>query len=470
MRILLMLPPLFFNKSSKTKGIPGFLPPLGIGYLASVLIEKGHEILLLDSQVNEIPLNNILKKINDFQPDFIGISFMTPWLDATKKFIKILKENFEIPIIVGGAHPTCYPKETINNIPEIDFLFTDECEKTFLDFLENYPNLDLIPNIKTEKINNSYIIYSKDIVDINSLPFPNRSMFDMKLYSPEPFESRYLPATTIIASRGCSYSKCTFCWRNNKSSFYKKFRIRKVESVINEIDMLIKKYNMKHIIFYDDNLLDNKKWVMDFCNLIKQKNLKFKWTVRGRLINKSNELLSACSENGLWLIEYGYESGNQRLLNLIQKGTQLEDFKNITELTKKNNIEIFGTFMLGLPTETPEETLKTINMAKYLNIDIVAFIPFHPFKGTPIYDLSLKHGKFINKLYKKKITGNRFIPNISYLTETYDSEKQLQKMIKYAYRSYYFRPQYIFNSIKKIKNLDILKSYFNSFKLFLNLT
>ncbi|MCX5692614.1 MAG: radical SAM protein [Candidatus Omnitrophica bacterium] len=475
MKILLVTPPQpGIKKAGNSKILRGLLPPLGMGYVAAVLEKEGHSVKIIDSPVLAYEIKDIIESASIFKPEILGISTLSPLAEEAYKLSKAFKRCFPLTkIVLGGAHPTCFPEEAINAAPEIDIIVIGEGEYIMLDVVRALSNgkeeLSGVKGIYYRDKNNQIVKNQKrdEVIDLKDLPFPSRHLYSILRYAPEPFENRMLPSTNLIASRGCTYARCTFCYRSGRMK--REYRVQPVQKTIEEIRSLVKKYRIKELIFYDDDLLSNKKWVMDFCDALLKEPYRLQWSFRGRCDTASYEVLKAAKEAGCWSVSYGFESGNQDLLDNIKKGITLEQSRKVSEWAHKLDLELVGTFMLGLPGETPEKGEKTIDFAIELDCTYAAFIPTHPFVGTELYEYAVKKGKFVDMPYSGRMLATRFMPKISYVPDGYRGVKAIEELCKKAYRKFYLRPCYILKHLRKIKNINDVRRYYEGIKFMFGL-
>lgn len=477
MKILFVIPPIAnknFKKEQKFKIKRGLLPPLGVGYIAAVLLQNGHEVNIIDSQVLGYSLNEVMHEVSTYQPDVLGISFLTPQKDNAYELIVRLKANFkDLPIIVGGAHPTCFPSETMEECKGIDILVTGEGEYVMSDILNCLQGGMPLGGIKGihYRNNNGHVIKTcnnEQSIDLETLPFPARHLYPIASYLPEPFENKRSASTNIIVSRGCAYAQCTFCYRSG--ILKRKYRIQSVEKTLDEIKYIVKNFGIKEFIFYDDDLGSNKGWLIKFCNLLRKEKLPIIWSFRARSNTIDDEILKQAREAGCFSVSFGFESGNQDLLDNIKKGITLEQSKHAADLANGMGLEVVGTFMLGLPGETPQKAEQTIKFAIDLDCTYAAFIPTHPFKGTALYEQCLKEGKIVLPAYSKDMCQTRYIPDITYVPAGYKSKEEVEDMIKKAYRKFYLRLGYFLKHFRKIRNFEDIKRYWSGFKFLLGLS
>jgi len=433
----------------------GYNPPLGLLYLAAYLERySNHQVEILDCQVEELDYKQIENKIKEKNPDAIGLTTMTFTLIDVLNIAKIAKKiNSEIKIILGGPHVDIYPKETINQ-PHIDYLVLGEGEmplKNLLDNINSTDNLHLIKSI-VFKDNDKIINTGKAELnqDLDSLPFPARHLTPYKKYS--SVLSKVNPVTTMFTSRGCPYN-CLFCDRPNLGKI---FRARSAKNVVNEMEEC-KKMGIKEILIYDDTFTVNRQRVIDICLEIQKRNLHINWDVRARVDTVDKELLKMMKVSGCQRIHYGVEAGTQKILNILRKGITLKQAEKAFELSRKIGFETLAYFMIGSPTETKKDILKTIKFAKKLKPDFVHITITTPFPATDLYRMGLEQKIWPNDHWQKFAKNPRadFIPPV---WEKILSKEELISLNRKAYRAFYFRPKYILEKLSQLTSLKELKT------------
>lgn len=439
MKILLINPP----------GKVSFIsPPLGLLYIAASLKEDGHEISLIDYNLEKIDNQKLSDFIKEKRIEAVGISIVTPKVYNAIELAAAIKKHFpEIIIIAGGPHATLMPKQLLNDCPSLNFIIQGEGEfrmKDLINSIEKALPTDKIDGLTFRK--NDKIINNppqKFIEDLNVLPMPAREMVDIIKYSGY-MKTRFFPATTMMTSRGCPF-QCIYC-----SKPVTGIRVRSIspENVIKEILYLIDNFGVKEIIFYDDTFTLNRKRVIKICDLLIQKGIKIKWQCETRVNLVDEELLIKMKQAGCYLIAYGIESGSDRVLKILKKGISLEQIKKAVEMTKKAGIQIIGYFMMGVPGETEEEIKQTVRFSRELPIDFAQFAIATAYPGTELYQIAKEQNKLTDD-WSKSIYALGGKPLISLSDVPID---KLYSYMKTAYRSFYFRPRYILGKIKKIKS------------------
>lgn len=274
--------------------------------------------------------------------------------------------------------------------------------------------------------------------NLDILPFQAVDLLPKKYYD---IITKSSPIAFMITSRGCPY-RCTFC---SSKIYTRKYRFRTAENVINEVSFLVKN-GFKDITFFDDSFTVNRKRVLEICDKIKDKQIS--WRCLSRVDNVDKELLKSMKDSGCYQIQFGVESGSQRMLNLMKKGIKVNQIKKAFELCNKIGIETVGFFMLGYPGETIKTIEKTIKLAHAIKPDFVTFNLFTPLPGSEIFDKMP-----IKEWEKYNFTSTSFC-NIK-------SEKMV-KIIRNAYIDYYINLPYFLRRIKKTKEpIRIIKQNIN---------
>ncbi|MBU0651111.1 B12-binding domain-containing radical SAM protein [bacterium] len=448
MKILLINPS---QKESYGKLTPPDYPPLGLAYIASVLEKENHNVEILDFDA-DISTNEefILKLKQNF--DIIGITSTSPTFKNAEKICMLIKENSSSITLLGGIHATIAPDECLKS-NNIDFLIRGEGEKTIAELikaLKNKTDINQVDGISYKK--DGKIIHTKNrelISNLDEIPFPARHLFKHQKYSyPDSLKTPVMP---ILTSRGCPHN-CTYCC--TKQIFTRKMRFRSAVNVVNEIEHLIEKYKVKEIHIWDDNFTLNKNRVFEIRDELKRRNINLAFAFpNGLRVDQVDEnILKALKDMGTYSLAFGVESGDQKILDLVKKGTTLEQIEKAYKLAKQIGLETWGFFMIGLPGETEETIKTTINFAKKINPDVAKFHILKPFPGTEAYSQLNEKGLIIETDHSKYGIHTKPVHRLETL-----SQDDLLHWSKTAYREFYLRPSKIINHIKRIKSWERFK-------------
>ena len=469
MNVTFVLSP--FNMSSAlgttTKMKRGFLPSLGIGHLASMVEARGHETRLVDAQVMDLNHIQTADMILERDAGVVAFSLMCAYAHATYAVAQLLKERApEILIVMGGPHCTTDYKAVFEECPHVDVVIPGDGEVPFANLVDKVAAKEEYRDVKGisyRKDNGEIFLngHAEAVANLDDLPHPSRKIFEPYPYRALPNQVRHEPSTTSITSRGCSWGKCTFCYQGGE--FSPRYRRRSPKNVVAELIPLVKEYGNKEIIFWDDTFAVNPRWIDEFCDELDREKLDITWSCYGHMRAVRPRMLKRMAASGCYNLYYGFESGVQELLDLIKKGTTRKQIRETVQWTKDAGIEIRGSFILGFPSETPEQTLETIRFACELNADWMMFFPFRVVDGTPIEALAHSTGTII-----EDISAIRFP---EYVSEGYQDIDQLHAMVRRAYRKYYLRPRYWGLVARNLaKRPYLFKYYYDAVKFWIELT
>lgn len=462
MDLLLVYPPLSPQEryARNVGNTGGHLPPLGLASIAVYLKEKNYSVGLLDTLALEMDTAQVIDYIKKHQPAAVGLSSITPIAHRANLLAAEIKKEFPgILLIVGGHHATIAYSEILDE-GIFDLAVIGEGEITALELMQEYKRCGydkrkfLSDSDSLSKINGISFRGSQKIVvtaprelipDLDVLPLPARDLLPMEKYIPLPNQYKHLPIIHMVVIRGCPFS-CYFC--SNNSVFGRKIRARSPRKVVDEIKHLIQRYGAKDISFWDDMMTANKSWINEFCELLIDEKVNITWTCYSRVDTVTKELLQKMYDAGCWNIFFGYESGNQDLLDNIGKGITLQQIENANRWCKEVGIEIRASFMLALPGETPEKAVKTIDFAKRLNPEYAQFCITTPYPGTKLFNDAVKYGKLDKNYSNYNIWEPVFVPF------GYKDETEIKQMEKRAIHEFYLRPACVLNHLSRIRSFE----------------
>lgn len=482
MRILLIDPP-----CDRFLGYTSECIPLGLSSIASYLKSKGHHVFVYNadhaqksSHINIVEYAGnqarYLENINDeqhcvwqevrhviqnFQPDVIGISVMSVKILPAKKLISLIRTlDKNVVIVCGGHHPTIEP-ELFLKADSANFVVRGEGELAMAELMEKLSNReDDFENIKgLSFLRGEKIIHAAQrplMSDLGILPLPEKdNVIFRETYNTDDF-------AVIMTSRGCPYA-CAFCGSGNM--WKRTVRYRPVEKVIEEIEFLKKNYHVKNIKFMDDSFSVNRKRVESICLEILKAKLNITWSCLTRVNLVDDGLVRLMKKAGCTRIDIGIESGNPRVLKIIDKEITIDQIEKAVKIIDKYRIFWAGCFMFGFPTETEEEVMDTLRFMKKIKPGWANISIFTPYPGTKLYDMCLKNG-IINKNYDPsfymhqriesfatdKISTERFsFVSKKMLNEFNDHNKSFFTLFKRAgSRNYHRNPGLLIDDFKKL--------------------
>lgn len=440
---VLINPCLFKKERNIWKKIDSCFPSLGLASIAGYIRDKGFKVRIIDAPALRISVEGFEKylKFNYqyYQAEYFGFTATTSSIKNAYQMAKIIRKIYpESKIVFGGVHPTILPEEVINQ-EEIDIVVKGEGEITFYEILKEN-DLSEIKGIVFKKDNQIVDNPERErILNLDKLPFPAYDLLPMDKYYPAKGSYQRLPAISMLTSRGCP-GRCTFC---NKT-LGEKIVFRSANSLVKEIEILINDFNIKQIMFYDDTFTVYKENIRKFCKLLLEQKIDISWCCFSRVDYVDLELLRLMKKAGCHQIMYGIESGDQNVLDSINKKTDLSLARKVVELTKEARIDVRGAFMLGNPIETRETILRTLDFALELEPELAIFNITTPYPGTAMFKEADKKGLITTYDWDDYDLSKPVmkLENIS--------QEEIVRLYKYCYRKFYFRPKYILMRIKRL--------------------
>ena len=445
-------------------------PPLGLAMIAAVLEKNGYLVKILDLPALGFSENSVPAIIRQEKPDVVGITAMTPTINLAISAAKKVKESdSNATVVLGGAHATILPEGTLQNAPEVDIIVRGEGEQTMLELVKVLENdAGSISQVSGITYRQGTYIRSNPprppISDLDALPFPAFHLLPVGKYRLHPPFGRRSPVMPIITSRGCPY-RCIFC---SKDIFGRKYRGNSSAYVADEIQLLIEKFGVKEIKFYDDVFTLDRKRVIAICMQLKEQGIDIPWTCETRVNLVDGELLRVMKDAGCYMIAYGVESGNQGILNNLKKDITLERAIEAFKLTQEAEIETVAYFMIGSPGETPRTVKETIEFGKRLDPDFAQFSITTPYPGTELYRLAAQEGCAPGKWDEYVYADLRSAGNPSFRTKTLSME-ELGEWSKRAYTSFYLRWSYLWKRLRKMTSFGELKTNIAGLRMLIDL-
>lgn len=403
---------LFFQESAMYEA-------LAVHYISGMVKPAGHSCdVLIESH------EDVYKRIAEIRPDLIAFSIMTRQQEWAIMKIAELKKVFDIPVLIGGTHPTMYP-ETLRHC-EADYLCIGEGEfptLELLDRMEEGDRTDDIPNIHV-KIDGG--IVKNEIRPLmtnwDDLPLPDRGV-----YSRYPFLQQ-LPLKRFITSFGCAY-KCSFCYINNFREVYsgkgKFYRRKSVDRAILEINVTKKMYPLKRIHFVDDIFSLDRKWVEKFLPRLKAE-INVPWSANIWITHMDESMVRLFKETGCAGVTFGVESGSEKTrVNLIDKQIPDDVYLEHCSYLRKYKVPFHTGNIIGLPGEGLEKAYETARFNRLIGANSTRSGLFWPFPGTRLTDYAIEHGMLESEFSADYINSAEYINKGIYPTVKHKEADQL---------------------------------------------
>jgi len=439
----------------------------GVQALISYLESKGHEVELIydpalgdngyldisfiNNFLNKIVCNDklVIEKVVRFNPDLVAFSAITNLYLPITRLAKKIKKVLDIPIVIGGIHPTSIPEEVIKD-ECYDALCIGEGEEPLEELLQRLEKKQSYTDVKNLWVRDASGKIHKNnkrpiISSLDTLPTADKSLFE-----------KYGALTSqlnIMTTRGCPF-ECTFCVNSFRNSLYTGevyLRQRSVKNVIDGITELLKVHKFKSIRFHDDVFAFNVKWLRDFRDSYsKHVNLPFHCNVTPSTAKE--EILKLLSEAGCTKISMGVQSGSEKIrTKLLHRKHTDEDIIAAAQRIKKYGMKLSAEYIFGFPEETPEDMWKSLDLNDKLNANYTPSFIFYPYPKTELAEYCLKKGYLTEENYEQVKQGHGSYHTTGWLTLPYieDVYKFAKVLPVYTVTPKFLRP--ILRKILKLK-------------------
>lgn len=355
-------------------------PNLGLAYLASMVYKYlpglGVKFRIADRDIERL--------VKNFKPDLVGITCVSQNFNYAKNYVDFLNKR-KIPVIIGGIHITLSP----HTLPKGCLLgCIGEGDYTFVDIVRQFEKRKSLTPVELSKIDGIVYWSKKKLIrtkrraledNLDRIPLPSRELLKIGKHS------------YMFTSRGCPY-RCTFC---ASSRFWDKLRFFSASYVVQEIEVLVKKYEVETISFFDDLFVADKSRLVQIIKLLREKGLlgrvKYTCSCRANLVDK--ELAGLLKEMGVVSVGMGLESGSEEVLKYLKGGSvSVANNYKAVKLLKESGIAVNGSFVIGSPDETKEQIMDTYNFIKKSGVDLFDVYILTPYPGTPVWDYAVREG------------------------------------------------------------------------------
>ncbi len=422
-------------------------PPLGIGYLASALRAKGHAVEMADGLLSGEPNTALTGRILAGKPDIVGVTALTSFFHEAADLARLLKKA-GVPVVMGGVHPTFLPRETLADTA-CDAVVLGEGEIA-LPALADAGSVKTCgaagvygPEILAPGAGDAILFPAPRVEKLDDLPFPAWDLMPPRGFPRAPhgqFVKRF-PIGVVMTSRGCPYG-CTFC---ASSGFYRRsIRFRCPENVMEEIRLLINRFGAREIHFEDDNLTFSRRHAERLCELILSSGLKFPWACPNGIRSDKTDpaLFRLMRRAGCYFVSLGIDSVDEAVLKNVKKKETLDRKIAAIEDAERAGIATQGTFIFGLPGDSPDSIERAIRFAEKSRLSRAQFYLLDVLPGSELWETL--SGSFTPDWRKLSYRAPEWLPEG--LTREYLLKAQAR-----AFRRFYLKPRRILKLIAAMK-------------------
>ncbi len=451
--------------------------PLGILYIAAMLEKHGHEVSVIDAAAELLNVESTTTRVQEWQPDVIGIGSFTVTFDTTCRLAEKLKQEMPtVPIVLGSYHVTLVPDEAMSH-PEFDVGVIHEGEFTMLELVNYYAEHDFddisgFPEIEgivyrrpDESFETGYeLCFTKarpKFKDLDQLPKPARHLIPKTtVYKPIPIDNHGMPKYSMITSRGCPHL-CAFCQKSRTG-----YRSHSAKYVVDEMQELVEVHGAKDIAIVDSLFCANKRRVHEICDEILARGLenKISWTCSSRVEVVDKPLLAKMKKAGCWRTRFGIESGHDEVLDFISKGITQDKIRSAITAAHEVGLRPKAFFMVGHMPDTRESILETIRFAKSIPLHDITVQINTLLPETPQLDIWNKEGHKWGRIVsstknEKSFWEPTFVPWGLESDDLIDLHRQF-------YREFYLRPVVLRRHLESIQSVEDVMKYVEAASLF----
>ena len=420
-------------------------PPLHLMYLGASLRQDGYDVRLMEDNLDQRGPEGTAREVVREDPLIVGITAATATVNEAYRYAEEIKRECpNAKIVMGGPHVTFLSVETLQECPALDAVCVGEGEATICELMSRAEAGKGLEDVKGIAYRDDGRIVQNGprelIKDIDSIPEPARDLLDMKRCVDQNGE----PIGTIVTSRGCVFG-CNYCASSRIMG--RRFRARRPEKIVDELESVSGKYGIEYFEFLDDNFVLDRRRAIAVAREIRNRGLDIGFVASSRVDTIDRELLGELRSSGLNSIYYGIESGCQRVLDLMNKGIRVENAVDAVKDAKEEKVRVVGSFILGYPGETLEEMNETVRHAISLDVDMAQFSLLTPYPGTPIWESLRKDGLLADCGFDQYTVLD---PVVDYEKLGISTKAVSRKLIE-AYARFYLRPSYL------LRNPEIIR-------------
>ena len=400
----------------------GVLPHLGLGYMHTALTRRGHQVQTVDAQAMDLDSDGLLEALRGFAPQLVGVTSTTPSLPGALEACRIAKE-LGCTTILGGPHTEVMAAENLFH-DCIDYVGVGEGASIMPDLVDALESGGDPRDIKG-LVGRGFHNPPAEMLSLEEIGWPDRSAVPVERYHSI---MAHRPFTTMISSRGCPF-QCSFCF---KQAVDKKSMFRSAPDVVGEMELLVRQFGVREIMFYDDVFTMKKPRVYEICELIRERGLKVRWEAPTRVDLVDEKLLRAMASAGCVRLRFGIESGDEQILDLMRKESDTGVIEEAVRTAKRVGIQTFGYFIVGWLGETREQFRRTVDLATGMPLDYASFYTATPLPGTALHREAVAAGKTAPDYWLRFVQGEA-TDRIGFLVP------EAEQRSREAYRDFYYR-------------------------------
>jgi len=434
--------------------------PVSLALSAAVARERGHEVRLNDCIVEELDGAAVQRIARAWQPDLVLLNTATPSLDSDLHTVSLLKQ--EVPgcaVAAFGVHPTVLPEQCLTQQPALAAAILGEPEFALIEIAEvlsGERGWESVTGLMYRDHGQFVRTAPRPLMtSLDVLPFPAWDLIDRTRYRMPFTNEQFL---LVATGRGCPYY-CNMC---ADTAFYgHKLVLKSPGRVVDELAWVRDTFGIRDFLFWSESFTINRKFAFTVAQQIARRNLGVRWVCNSRVDNVDLELLTTFKRAGCWMIGYGIESGTQATLDRMNKAATLDQARRAVRWSHQAGLEVTGHCVIGYPGETLADMRQTVRFAMELDLDFAQFYCAVPFPGSVLYEQAQQNGWLATRDW------TRYEQNFSVLRTPEFTSDDVERVRRWAYRRFYFRPKTVLRTVRRLKTVEHWQRFYQMARGFL---
>lgn len=462
MHVLLVRPPSVLGRMSRQN----LQHPTNLVGLASELRARGLSAELLDLEVTPDPLPAFLAALRERRPDVVGVSVVTPHVPGAKELLAVARrERPAVFTVAGGPHATALPADLLDEIPALDAVCVGEGDLTLPELclaLRDGRGPRAVSGLHLRDGGPTGV--REPLSDLDALAPMDRTLLDWPAYerlgghkgvASPGIVRKGIRAAQVHLSRGC-YARCVFCSTNAVWGERARpgIRRRSLAPVLAEIDELIERRGVNHLNFEDDTFPPTLRFLEELCGALRERDVT--WSCNARVDGLRREHFEAMAEAGCVKIDFGVESGSDRILELNRKLVTREKVVHVFAEARRAGILRTAYLMLGSHVdETPAEAEQTWRLAEQIDPDFVTYTVACPYPGTELWTTCNERG-YLQLLPDGRPDWRRYgyYPGLPPWRFAHFTPEQMVAAQKRFLQRFYLRPRFVMRSLRSVRSVE----------------
>ena len=457
MRVSIVVPP--FDYGSMLYGLvrrKSFhnAVPLGAISIAAYLRERGHEVQVVDAPAHDIGYEEVCGEVNRFAPDAVGVGATSVIWHSAVEMTAMLKERFDVPVFVGGPHPSLYPEHAME-AEGVDAVVFGEGEETTIELIDalidgrSVHELYGIAGVCFRTVDGTVVKNVERIpkMHLDDAPLPAYDLLDLSKYSAPPMRVRQTPAVYMELFRGCAYARCTYC--TSGGGLKNRYRRHSPKRAAEKVFEIHERWGAREVAFVDDDFVVGKEWIYDFCAELRRLGNPVSWTCYVRASQVDAGIFSSMKSAGCHQILIGMEVLDNAALEALRKDLTIASCGEAVRAAHSAGLSVIGLFMCGIPATSPASVYETVEIALEQEVDVAVFSLYRPPPMSPEYaELDWGPEEYIDCFKKQK--------EAVYVPQGWTDLAEVEAVFAQAYRLFYLDRRFVKRAAQKAFSDPIL--------------